>query len=67
MLKVEYIMKERGLSQTDIAKASGVHRVTVNRITRGKELPSEYHAQKIAKAMDWQGDWHELFDEIEVR
>lgn len=68
MLKAEYIMRERGATQTDIAMRSKINRVTVNRFLRGKDAPNEQQAQAIAAALDWPTDSAaELFEEIEVK
>lgn len=67
MLKAEYLMIEQGKKQTDISRACGINRVTINRIMRGWEIPKDTHKERIATALGWDGDPAELFEKIEVK
>ena len=37
MKRIEYELRERGITQTALADKAGINRVTVNRILRGRE------------------------------
>ena len=69
MLKLEIIMRQQNKTQTDVANASRINRVTINRIVRGWERPSADRAKAIADALEWDADRAaELFEEVtEVR
>lgn len=67
MLRAEYEAREQGITQTDIGRACGINRVTINRIMRGWEIPKDTHKERIATALGWDGDPAELFQEIEVK
>jgi len=40
----------RGMTQRDLARASGVHEVTISKIINGREQPSLEICEKLAKA-----------------
>lgn len=66
MKLIEQVMAERGISQTKLADASGVNRVTVNRILHGKEQAWPKWRDAMAAALDWPLDRaSELFAEVE--
>jgi transcriptional regulator with XRE-family HTH domain len=45
------IREERGMSQGDLAAASGVDRVTINQVERGRRKPSLGTLEKLATAL----------------
>ena len=47
--KIEYIRKEQGILQEDLAKAMGVSRQTISSLENGRYNPSILLAHKIAK------------------
>ena len=47
--RIESIRKERGILQTDLAKAMGVSRQTISSLENGRYDPSILLAHKIAK------------------
>lgn len=53
----------RGLSQIDLAKAAKVTPSTMCRIENGRADPWQPEAERIAKALGWQGNVAELFRE----
>lgn len=68
MKRIEFELSKRGMTQTTLADASGVNRVTINKILRGRETPWPKWRDAIARALDWPLDKaDELFQEIEVR
>ena len=50
--RIESIRKERGILQTDLAKAMGVSRQTISSLETGRYNPSINLAYKIAKYFD---------------
>ena len=66
MLKVEYLMREQGKTQTDVSNETGIERVTINRVLRGALPPYPKYRDAFAKSLGWQGNPAELFQEIEV-
>ena len=67
MKRIEYEMRERGITQTALADMAGVNRVTVNKILHGREKPWPKWRDAMAAALDWPLDRAaELFAEIEV-
>ena len=47
--RIEHIRKERGILQTDLAKAMGVSRQTISSLENGRYNPSILLAHKIAE------------------
>lgn len=66
MLKIEQILKERGLSQAKAARLADVNETSMSRIVRGIEPPFPKRGQRIADAIGWDGIWTELFEEVEA-
>ena len=67
MKRIEFEMRKREMTQTALSAASGVSRVTINKIMRGREKPWPKWRDAIAKALDWPLERaDELFEEIEV-
>lgn len=67
MLRIEQVLKERGLSQAKAARMSDVNESSMSRIVRGVEPPYPRRGQRIAEALGWEGEPSELFEEIEVQ
>lgn len=66
MLRIELVLKERGLSRAKAARLADVNETSMCRIVRGIEPAYPRRGQRIADALDWKGDWRELFAEVEV-
>lgn len=66
MLKAEYLMKQRGLTQTELARMCGIDRTNVNHIFRGYIRPYPKYVNAIAQALGWDRDPWELFTPIIV-
>lgn len=49
-------MDEKGFDQQDLAKASGVHYVTISRILTGKQDPTVTMCEKLANAVGIRAD-----------
>ena len=68
MKRIEFEMRERHITQTALADASGVSRITINKLIRGRETPWPKWRDAIAVALGWPLERAaELFEEIEVR
>ena len=67
MIRAEYEAREQGKTVTDIAIECGVSTSLVSRTIRGKAKPYPKLRDGIAKALEWDGNPAELFEEIEVR
>ena len=65
MLVAEVLMRDRGITQTDVARIGGVNRVTVNRILRGHLKPYPKYRKAFSDALKWDKNPEELFREIE--
>lgn len=66
MLKIEQTLREKGISQAKAARMCDVNESSMSRIVRGIEPPYPKRGKRIADALEWQGDWRKLFEEIEV-
>ena len=66
VLKIKQFLGERCLTPTKGAEMCGLKQQAFNRIVNGKEPPYPNRGQRIADALDWKGDWRELFAEVEV-
>jgi len=65
MLRIEQELKKKGLSQAKAARMCDVNESSMSRIVRGVEPPYPKRGQRIADALEWRGDWRELFAEVE--
>ena len=61
MLRIERICEKRGM-QAMISRKTGISRPAVSRIVRGLEPPYPKRGKAIAAAVNWPGDWRELFE-----
>ena len=67
MKRIEYELRERGITQTALADKAGINRVTVNRILCGRETAWPKWRNALAAALDWPEERaDELFMEVEV-
>lgn len=67
MKRLEYEVRERGVTLTALAERSGVNRVTISKILHGREVPWPKWRDAIATALGWPLDRAgELFEEVEV-
>ena len=65
MIRLENEMGRLGVSQTELAEMTGINRVSINRMLRGKEAPWPKWRDSIAKAINWPADSvDELFEEV---
>lgn len=67
MKRLEYEVRERGVTLTALAEMSGVNRVTISKILHGREVAWPKWRDAIATALGWPLDRAgELFEEVEV-
>ena len=69
MLRICWWVYENGFANADIAESADVAPETLSRIINGKQAPGYgegQSAERIARAVGWTGDIHELFAEMEV-
>lgn len=66
MIVLEYKMRQLGMNQTDLSRASGVNRVVINRLLHGELRPYPKWRKAIADAVGWTDDPQRLFDPLEV-
>lgn len=66
MLLLEKVMWEKHLNQSALARLAEVHPTSLSRIINGKEPAFPKRGERIAKALGWEGDPAELFEEVEA-
>jgi len=57
-------LKKRGISQSKFARMCDMADCSISRIVRGVEHCGPSRSKRIAKALDWEGDWRELFEPL---
>ena len=62
VLKVASVRRSKGMSQAELARRVGCNASSISRIERGIEPPYPIRGQKIADALEWTGDYRELFE-----
>ncbi len=68
MKRIEYELRERGMTQTALAEASGVNRVIISEILHDREKAWPKWRDAMATALGWPLERaNELFEEIEVK
>lgn len=64
--RLELIAKERGLSFSQLSRKADVCVTSIYRIRRGFEPPYQKRGEKLAQALEWEGDLDKLFEFVEV-
>jgi len=68
MLRVVEVRKQRGLSQSALAREATMHVSSVSAIETGRMAPWPGQARKIAEVLSWPAERAaELFEEVEDR
>ena len=65
-LRIDGELRARGLTKAKLARLADVNETSMSRICRGVEPAYPKRGQRIADALGWEGDWRELFEEVEV-
>ena len=67
MIRLEYELRQRGLTQTDLARMTGVNRVRITKTINGYENSylSQDDRKVIERALGWPHDGT-LFQEVKV-
>lgn len=60
-MNLKEIRKEKGITQQDLAEASGVCQSQIARYESGERMPRPKVAQRLAKVLDF--DWKEIYEE----
>lgn len=64
MLKINYVMEERGVTQTQLARLIGKQQPTISLYVNGKQNPRAKARRLIARALRWPEERaDELFEE----
>ena len=66
VLRIKKLLGERCLTQVKGAEMCGLKQQSFNRIVNGVEPPYSGRGQRIADALGWEGDWRDLFEEVEA-
>ena len=65
MLRIRTLLESRRGAQAELARETGINEPALSRILNGKEVPYPKRGEAIAAAVGWDGDWRELFVEVE--
>lgn len=60
-VKLQDIRKERGLTQAALARVAWLNSSELSKMERGRLIPYEEQARRIAAALRWEGPLEELF------
>lgn len=50
--KIKYLRKQKGLTQTELSKLTGIHQVSITKYEKGTMIPQPDQLQKIVEALD---------------
>lgn len=64
MKRVVLERRKLGWSQAELARQIGANPSSMSRVEKGKEPPYPLRAIRIARALGWEGDPAELFEEV---
>ena len=64
--RIAFELKQKGMTQTQLAQAADVNEASLSRIIAGKEDAFPKRGQRIADALGWSGPYEELFEDVEV-
>ena len=65
MILMKKLRKEKGWSGSRLAREAEMNQSSISQIENGRINPYPIQIEKIAKALNWQGDPQELFAETE--
>lgn len=66
MLRIKQVLRDKGISQSKLARVADVDASSMSRICRGIEPAYPKRGQRIADALGWEGDWAALFVPVEA-
>ena len=64
MLAMKKARKDRGWSGSRLAREAGMNQASISQIENRRLVPYPGQIEKIATALDWQGEPQELFEEV---
>ena len=65
MYRAEIVMMQKGISQAEVARVTGIHPSAINRVLRGRMKPFPKYRRAFVYALGWEGDPSELFEIVE--
>ncbi|MDR1358329.1 MAG: helix-turn-helix domain-containing protein [Coriobacteriales bacterium] len=65
--RIKLVREDKGWSQAALAREAGINQSSMSRIENGKEPPYPIRGQRIADVLGWEGDYRELFLEVELK
>lgn len=66
VLRLRQYLGERCLTQAEAAARCGLKPQAFSRIVNGTEPPYSKRGERIARALGWERDWEELFEEVTI-
>lgn len=66
VLRIKQVLSNSCMTQAELAKRANLTPQAISRIVRGEERPYTKRGQKIARALNWNGDWEELFEPVHL-
>lgn len=67
MLKIDYVLRSRGITQTELARRTGINPSIVSQLVRGERPAFPKWRDAILRELDWPSERaSELFEECEV-
>lgn len=67
MLVAEFLMREKGITQAEVAERGGISRPAVNMVLRGHIKAFPKYKKAFCEALEWDGNPEELFKRVDVR
>lgn len=59
------VLRAKNMSAAELARRASMDRGTVSWILTGRYVPYESQLDKLAAALEWEGDKYELLEEVE--
>lgn len=63
--KIEHVRFSKGITKSELARRANMQASVIGWIESGRFIPYESQLNKIAAALGWEGDPHELLEEVE--
>ena len=62
---LEQVRRERGMTKAELARRAEMQQSVIGWIETGRFKPYESQLEKLAAALDWDGEPHRLMEEVE--
>ena len=66
MLKITVVRKQKGLTQSELSKMTGIPKPQISAIENRRVYAWKGWQKRIADALGWMGEPSELFEDVEV-